>query len=756
MKLAKGGGDFNRNSRWSELRNARQRFIMLAGSSVNTKIPGDRSLHDDRFFTTMTTLTLTETGRRVYYLGADQSLLTDLAPLLEPRDLHLTAFASLVDLLQAFGRAPPAALLLDMTHIAGASGLERFLDGLFRSVRQRPGVICLASRKAGGETMEHRLAAMRAGANSYVLAPVPPRRLASRIIRMCGVVETSRYRILVVEDDPAQAKYIAVLLANAGMETLVVEDPMKLLGRMQAFRPNLILMDLYMPGASGAEMAAIIRDHDELFGIPILFLSAETDLDKQLEALKAGGDGFIAKPVRRKQLIGAVEHRIRMSRWLQDRRTLDNRRESANGFLPRDVFMRHLDWISRSEASESEGRGLLVIEIDDYPRILAALGLGGVEKMLRQMEIQFSYHMTTRESATRLDDCRYALIAKRETRVQLQDLARKLCALLAKVKPEKPAKDVGITVSIGIGLFLPSAGDAITMISRGEKAAAIARQAGGNQLRVWTPVVAPDGAPESDAMIQRLMTTALAQNGLILLFQPIMPLDPAKGTVYEAQLRLRTLDGEQIPPADFLPVAARGKLMPRIDRWVLEQALEVMDRQRQTQSFDGAPDKSRLRLLVHQTIATLAEPDWIPWFRDQVVQRDLIQLSPLFEFQMSDLHRNILAAIPVLERLRTYGIQVCVANVSGTTEEVSLLGRLGAKFAKLSFQTIDNTEQGQLIEMIEHLREQGIAVIVAGIEDQATIARVWNCRPDYLQGNFLQIPSAELSFDFQRRPSDDH
>ncbi|WP_295405521.1 EAL domain-containing protein [uncultured Thiocystis sp.] len=705
----------------------------------------------------MTPLNLAGTGRRVDYLGADQRLLTDLAPLLEPRGLHLTAFASLADLSQSFGRAPPAALLLDMTHIAGASGLERFLDGLSLSVRQRPGVICLASRKTDDETLEHRLAAMRAGANSYVLAPVPPRRLASRIIRMCGAVETSRYRILVVEDDPAQAKYIAVLLANAGMETLVVEDPMKLLGRMQAFRPNLILMDLYMPGATGAEMAAVIRDHDDLFGIPILFLSAETDLDKQLEALKAGGDGFIAKPIRRKQLIGAVEHRIRMSRWLMDRYTLDNRRESANGFLPRDVFMRHLDRIARSGAIESDGCGLLVIDIDDYPHILAALGLGGVEKLLRQMEIQISHHLTTRESATRLDDCRYGLIAQRETRVQLQDLARKLCALLAQIQPEKPARDVGITASLGIGLFLPSAGDAMTMISRGEKAAVSARRAGGNQFRVWTPVVARDGAPESDAMIQRLIVTALAQNGLTLLFQPILPFIPSDGEIYEAQIRLRTLDGEEIPPADFLSVATRGKLMPRVDRWVLERALEAMDRQRQTQTplFDGAQGKPRLRLLVHQTIGTLAEPEWIPWFRDQVVQRNLIQLSPLFEFQMSDLHRNILAAIPVLERLRTYGIQVCVANVSGTPEEVALLGRLGARFAKLSFQTIHNTEQGQLIDLIERLREQGIAVIAAGIEDQDTIARVWNCHPDYLQGNYLQIPSPELNFDFQY-PPDDH
>lgn len=686
--------------------------------------------------------TPTGSRRRVFYLGADQGLLTDLAPLLEPRELQLTAFANLTDLAPACARQPPAVLILDLAQISGAAGLERLLDGLFLATRQRPGIICIASRQAGEENMEHRLAAMRAGADSYLPAPVAARRLAHRIIRMCGVVETNRYRILVIEDDPAQAKYIAVLLANAGMETLIVQDPMKVLLRMQAFRPNLILMDLYMPGATGAEMAAIIRDHDELFGTPILFLSAETDLDKQLEALKAGGDGFITKPVRRNQLIGAVEHRIRMSRWLQDRQTLVNRRETASGFLPRDVFMRHLDRISHAGSAADDGDGLLIVEIDRERQLLETLGLGGTEKLLRQMEIQLGYYMTTRESATRLDDFRYALLAKRENRGRLQELARKLCTLLSEIKPEVTTKPVEFTVSIGIGLFLPLADDAITMVSRGQKAAASARHAGGNQFRVWTPAVTPDRTRDTETVIKRLITTAFTQDGLLLLFQPVVSLNAEEDELYEAQLRLRTLDGEQIPPVDFLSVAERSGLMPKIDRWVLERALMTMDLQRATHPH--------LRLLVHQTITTLAAPDWVSWFRDQVAQHGLIQLRPLFQFQMHDLQQHLLAALPILERLRTYGIRVCVANVSGTSEEVALLGRLGVAYAKLSRQIVGNTEQGQLIDLIQRLREQGIAVIAMGIEDQDTIARVWHCRPDYIQGNYLQIPSPELSFDFQQ------
>jgi EAL domain-containing protein (putative c-di-GMP-specific phosphodiesterase class I) len=76
--------------------------------------------------------------------------------------------------------------------------------------------------------------------------------------------------------------------------------------------------------------------------------------------------------------------------------------------------------------------------------------------------------------------------------------------------------------------------------------------------------------------------------------------------------------------------------------------------------------------------------------------------------------------------------------------------QLTVPLAKLSFHTLTNTEQGELTGIVRGLRDHGIAVIAAGIEDPETLARVWNCRPDFLQGNYLQMPSAELSFDFAK------
>jgi PleD family two-component response regulator len=86
-------------------------------------------------------------------------------------------------------------------------------------------------------------------------------------------------------------------LCKARMQTQHVGDPMHVMEPLINFRPDLILMDVYMPGCSGLELATAIRQQRDYVGIPIVFLSAETDVEKQLSAMSLGGDDFLTKPI---------------------------------------------------------------------------------------------------------------------------------------------------------------------------------------------------------------------------------------------------------------------------------------------------------------------------------------------------------------------------------------------------------------------------------------------------------------------------
>jgi diguanylate cyclase (GGDEF)-like protein len=679
---------------------------------------------------------------RVYVLSTQTTLTESLRLLLESYGIQIVVFEDVSALMQTTSEFAPEVIVLDLALIPGEEPLKALCEQIAGSTRRRPSLIGLAAEQERSEEMiARRLAARRAGLVSYVAGPVSVRRLARRILGLCGFLESSRYHILLAVESPDVGRRLAPMLAAVGMKTLIVSDPMKLLARMLAFKPNLLLMEMDFSQVSGVELAAIIHDDDRFHGLPILFLTNETDPIRQLWALRAGGDGFIPKSAGRETLIAAIEQQLRLSRWLQDRLTLSNRRESARGFLPRAVFISYLERLLHTWKPGSEQQGLLLLDLDANQRLLQRLGHGGVERLLRELEQSLGRHLTVNEAATRLDDFRYAVLARRDGLEKLQALADQLHDQVHGLAVREPTSARTLTLSIGVASFDPLPADLQSLLSRAERAVQSASQAGGDRVHVWSPITTESATVMTEAVIKRLVKTALTQDGLRLLFQPILPLDSHTEGLYEAQIRLRTLGGDELSPADFLAVAARAELMPGIDRWVLQRTWQTMTEQ----TTSGQPP----RLLVHQNITTLMASDWQVWLRQQQKQMAPLQPRTVLEFQLAEIRQRHSEAAVLLGRLAEQGIDVCVANVTGSEQEALLLARLGVKLAKLTIAVGRSTDQAYLVNSIQTLRLQGIAVIVPGIDSPDDLRRVWMCRPEFIQGHYLQLPSPDLNFDFQ-------
>lgn len=185
-------------------------------------------------------------------------------------------------------------------------------------VRPRPGASAGIPLifMAGSTDFQARLRAVRAGGVGYFPHPLDVRSLLGFLDRITSDEPSRPYRVLIIEDDERLAGFYAEVLQSAGMETAIVTDPTTVTGPLTAFRPDLITCDIYMPDCNGMELAALIRQQEEFVRIPIVFLSTETSLDKQSQALKQGGDDFIIKPVEPANLIAAAQSRARRYRSL--------------------------------------------------------------------------------------------------------------------------------------------------------------------------------------------------------------------------------------------------------------------------------------------------------------------------------------------------------------------------------------------------------------------------------------------------------
>lgn len=120
--------------------------------------------------------------------------------------------------------------------------------------------------------------------------------------------------VLIVDDSKSLARYAEIVLEQAGMKPVVVTDPTKVMDLLNRILPDLILLDLQMPGCDGRELAETIRHRDALAHVPIIFLSAERNPVRREEALSTGADDFLEKPVTASHLVDAVKKRLKLGR----------------------------------------------------------------------------------------------------------------------------------------------------------------------------------------------------------------------------------------------------------------------------------------------------------------------------------------------------------------------------------------------------------------------------------------------------------
>ena len=114
-------------------------------------------------------------------------------------------------------------------------------------------------------------------------------------------------RVLVVEDNAANMKLTSLLLRNAGHTVLCAVDAESSLTLARAEQPDLILMDLHLPGMDGLAATAVLKQDPSTAAIPVIALTALAMKADREKSQLAGCDGYISKPLRYKELYAAID-----------------------------------------------------------------------------------------------------------------------------------------------------------------------------------------------------------------------------------------------------------------------------------------------------------------------------------------------------------------------------------------------------------------------------------------------------------------
>jgi diguanylate cyclase (GGDEF)-like protein len=334
--------------------------------------------------------------------------------------------------------------------------------------------------------LDERLAAVRVGCRATVASDVDATELGAAMERLVPL-ELEVPRVLIVDDDSYVSQRTAIVLEQVGLEVTILTDPKKLLERVAETRPHLVIMDMRLPGCTGLELAAVLRQDDRMVGVPIVFLTAEDRPARALEALQVGADDFLVKPVASKRLVSVVLSRLERSRVLRS-------------FMDHDSLTRLLSHARTLERLEAEVTGaqrrgealcLAILDLDHFKLVNDKYGHATGDRVLRSLSTVLRRRARRTDVIGRCGGEEFAIIlsgANGKDACRLVNERREMFAALHYTTPTGP---MSCTFSAGVAELQPGDTSA-TLWDRADVALYDAKRAGRNRVELAIYILKED------------------------------------------------------------------------------------------------------------------------------------------------------------------------------------------------------------------------------------------------------------------------
>lgn len=547
------------------------------------------------------------------------------------------------------------------------------------------------------------------------------------------------YRVLIVEDDRSQALFAQSVLHGAGITAEVEMDANQVLPSIQRFAPDLLLMDLHMPGQNGMALTMAIRARPEYLDLPIVFLTGDPDPERQYEVLDSGADDFLTKPIRPRHLIAAVSNRIQRMRQRSPAHASGIETPASvqlqdlnpeTGLHTRSYLQQQLDAALEDQAPG----GLFFIEIAGALGLRERYGYAASEQLLTLAARKLSA-LAAPYPLARLNDNSFLSLTRDLPAQALAGFARSLHDQLAReALPVREGESIQLRAIVGYADLEQGFVDRDGAIAAIEQAAVDARIQPGH-VAAYVPAPLPTEQAEA----------SLGELKLELLFQPIVSVAGGNQPQFQALMRLRRADGTLLPAAQVVPAAERSGEIIELDRQVIGQALDLIARRQ--------AEGGHLKLFVSQSPQALARSGAAAWLLEEISRRGVEPASLVIDVRLSDALTHTLSLQEFAQATTQAGVQLCLGQFEPGTEARALLSLLPLRYVRISNRFASAHKHAalrdQLRATIELAHEQDLLVIGQQIEDPQAAAAMWMDGVDFIQGNLVQGAGQELGFDFQ-------
>ena len=409
----------------------------------------------------------------VYVVLQDHERAERLAKQLEFFGLSALSLHSVSEFQTAMTQRHPAAIVMDVDFSGPGQGLK-LASQVQEGLEQKLPLLFFSLNETDTPT---RLAAVRAGGQEFLTGALEASSLLEKIEILTCVAQYEPYKVLIIDDSRAQATHTERVLNAAGIVTRTLLDPIQAMGELAEFQPDLIILDMYMPGCTGTELAKVIRHNDRYVSVPIIYLSAEDDQDKQLDAMSEGGDDFLTKPIKPRHLITAVRNRAARARNLKARMV----RDSLTGLYNHTHILQLLEDCSFRSRRESKPLCFAMLDIDHFKKVNDSHGHPMGDRVIKSLALFLKQRLRKTDFIGRYGGEEFAIVMPDTDIQSAHQVLEEIRHRFAEIHyPAQPA-DLFCTFSAGV-VSLGLHDDSLSLAAQADSALYRAKHAGRNQV----------------------------------------------------------------------------------------------------------------------------------------------------------------------------------------------------------------------------------------------------------------------------------